>query len=172
MRQHQKLREEAGDAILFFRMGDFYEMFGEDARVAGDVLDLAVTSRQRDDDGKPIPMAGFPHHALDGYLGRLVRAGHRVAICEQVESAGASRGIVRREIVRVATPSTWLDSDEEDRDGAYLMAVAEIGPADSRRLGAAWVDISRRPISWPPISEFPALPPAPKPFPAFGRANC
>ncbi len=142
MRQHQKLREEAGDAILFFRMGDFYEMFGEDARVAGDVLDLAVTSRQRDDDGKPIPMAGFPHHALDGYLGRLVRAGHRVAICEQVESADASRGIVRREIVRVATPSTWLDSDEEDRDGAYLMAVAEIGPAGSRRLGAAWVDLS------------------------------
>ncbi len=142
MQQYQTLREGVGDAILFFRMGDFYEMFGEDAHVAGRVLNLAVTSRQRDRDGKPIPMAGFPHHALDGYLQKLVRAGHRVAVCEQVEPATASKGPVRREVVRVATPSTLVDAEEDEREGAYLMAIAEVGPAGERRLGAAWVDIS------------------------------
>ncbi len=142
MLQYEELRREAGDAILFFRMGDFYEMFGEDAHVAGRVLDLAVTSRQRDAEGNPIPMAGFPHHALEGYLGKLVRAGHRVAIGEQVEPAGASRGIVRREVVRIATPSTWLHAEDEDSDGAWLMAVAKVGPPHARRIGAAWADLS------------------------------
>ncbi len=142
MQQHQALREEAGDAILFFRMGDFYEMFGEDAHIAGRILDLAVTSRQRDQEGQPIPMAGFPHHALDGYLRKLVRAGHRVAVCEQVEPAATSKGLVRREIARIATPSTCLDAEEDERDSAYLMAVARVGPAGAPHLGAAWVDIA------------------------------
>ena len=109
MRQYLDLKRDAGDALLFFRMGDFYEVFFEDAEIAGRVLNIAVTSRQADGQGKAIPMAGVPHHAAEAYIARLVRAGHRVAVCEQMESAGLSRGPVRREIVRTVTPSTYLD---------------------------------------------------------------
>ena len=143
MRQYLELKREAADALLFFRMGDFYEMFFEDARKAAAVLDLAITSRQKDRDGVAIPMAGVPHQAAEGYIGRLVRAGFRVAVCEQVEPAGRNRGPVRRRITRVATPSTYLDpSYLEGAEGAYLMAACEHGPAGQRSLGAAWVDLS------------------------------
>ena len=109
MLQYLDLKREAGDAMLFFRMGDFYEVFFEDAEQAGELLGIAVTSRQNDAEGKAIPMAGVPYHAAEGYIARLVRAGVRVAVCEQVEPPGLSRGPVRREIVRVATPSTYLE---------------------------------------------------------------
>ena len=143
MRQYLELKREAADALLFFRMGDFYEMFYEDARTAASVLDLAITSRQKDRDGVAIPMAGVPHQAAEGYIGRLVRAGYRVAVCEQVEPAGKSRGPVRRRLTRVATPSTYLDpSYLEGAEGAYLMAACDFGSAGQRSLGAAWVDLS------------------------------
>lgn len=143
MRQYLDLKREAGDAMLFFRMGDFYEVFFEDARQAGELLDIAVTSRQNDADGKAIPMAGVPYHAAEGYIARLVRAGVRVAVCEQVEPPGLSKGPVRREIVRVATPSTYLEPGYLDgSEAAYLMVVAESGTRNAPRLGAAWVDLS------------------------------
>ena len=143
MRQYLELKREAEDAILFFRMGDFYEVFFEDALQAAGILDIAVTSRQKDADGKPIPMAGVPHHAAETYVGRLVRAGLRVAVCDQVEPAGASRGPVRREIVRIATPATYLEPTYlTDSEAAYLMAVAELGGPGGERLGAAFVDLS------------------------------
>ena len=143
MQQYAELKREAGDAILFFRMGDFYEMFFEDAKRAGKLLGIAVTSRQNDADGKAIPMAGVPYHAAEGYIARLVRAGLRVAVCEQVEPPGLSKGPVRREIVRVATPSTYLDPAYlAGSEAAYLMAVAEAGTRAQPRLGAAWVDLS------------------------------
>ena len=143
MRQYLELKREAVDALLFFRMGDFYELFFDDAREAAEILDIAVSSRQKDDRGEPIPMAGVPWHAAESYIARLVRAGRRVAICDQVEPAGASRGPVRREIVRVATPATYLDPEYlEGAEPAYLMAVAELGSPKRPRLGAAWADLS------------------------------
>ena len=143
MRQYLDLKREAGDAMLFFRMGDFYEVFFEDARQAGELLGIAVTSRQNDAEGKAIPMAGVPYHAAEGYIARLVRAGVRVAVCEQVEPPGLSKGPVRREIVRVATPSTYLDPAYlAGSEAAYLMVVAESGTRSNPRLGAAWVDLS------------------------------
>ncbi len=143
MQQYLELKREAGDAMLFFRMGDFYEVFFEDAKRAGELLDIAVTSRQNDADGKAIPMAGVPYHAAEGYIARLVRAGLRVAVCEQVEPPGLSRGPVRREIVRVATPSTYLDPAYlAGAEAAYLMVVAEAGTRSQPLLGAAWVDLS------------------------------
>ena len=143
MQQYSELKREAGDAILFFRMGDFYEVFFEDAKRAGELLGIAVTSRQNDADGKAIPMAGVPYHAAEGYIARLVRTGLRVAVCEQVEPPGLSKGPVRREIVRVATPSTYLDPAYlAGSEAAYLMAVAEAGTRVQPRLGAAWVDLS------------------------------
>ena len=143
MQQYLELKREAGDAILFFRMGDFYEVFFEDATQAGALLGIAVTSRQNDAEGKAIPMAGVPYHAAEGYITRLVRAGRRVAVCEQVEPPGLSRGPVRREIVRIATPSTYLEPAYlAGSEAAYLMVVAEAGSRGQPRLGAAWVDLS------------------------------
>ena len=143
MEQYLELKQEAGDAMLLFRMGDFYEVFFEDATQAGELLGITVTSRQNDADGKAIPMAGVPYHAAEGYIARLVRAGVRVAVCEQVEPPGLSKGPVRREIVRVATPSTYLDPAYlAGSEAAYLMVVAESGTRRAPRLGAAWVDLS------------------------------
>ena len=143
MRQYLDLKREAEDAILFFRMGDFYEVFFEDAQQAAQVLNIAVTSRQKSADGSAIPMAGVPHHAAETYIARLVRAGFRVAVCDQVEPAGTSRSPVRREIVRIATPATYLDPGYlADSEAAYLMAAAELGTAQRPLLGAAWVDLS------------------------------
>ncbi len=143
MRQYLELKREAGDALLFFRMGDFYEVFYEDATKAAEILNIAVSSRQKDEHGVPIPMAGVPWHAAETYIARLVRAGLRVAVCDQVEPAGRSKGPVRREIVRVATPATWLDPAYLDgAEAAYLMAIAELDAGREPRLGAAWVDLS------------------------------
>lgn len=101
MRQYRKVRRELPDrTILFFRLGDFYEMFYEDAKEASRVLDIALTKRQN------VPMCGFPHHAMDGYMAKLVYAGFKVAICDQVEDAAVAKGIVRREVTRVVTPGT------------------------------------------------------------------
>ena len=173
MRQYLDLKREVGDAMLFFRMGDFYEVFFDDARQAGELLGIAVTSRQNDAEGKAIPMAGVPYHAAEGYIARLVRAGVRVAVCEQVEPSGLSKGPVRREIVRVATPSTYLDPAYlAGSEAAYLMVVAESGTRNSPRLG-------RRGSIFPPGTSPPPSSPeaagsavAPKPWPAFVPANC
>ena len=115
MRQYLAIKARHPDAIVFYRMGDFYEMFLGDAELAAPLLDIALTTR---DKGKPdaVPMCGVPVHAADAYVKRLAEAGHRVAICEQVEhpsgpSAGApgrsTRGLVRREVIEVVTPGTW-----------------------------------------------------------------
>src|SRR6202521_3197346 len=115
MRQYLDAKQQYRDAILFFRMGDFYEMFYEDALVAARALELTLTSRSKDGQGTPIPMCGVPYHALDTYLGRLVRKGYRVAICEQVEDPRKAKGIVKREVTRVVSPGTFTD-------GSYLDA--------------------------------------------------
>src|SRR5690606_13608503 len=115
MRQYLGIKREFADAILFFRMGDFYEMFFEDALEVGPVLDIAVTTRDKRADD-PVPMAGIPYHAVGGYLRTLVERGYKVAICEQTETPEEAKrrkgpNIVNREVVRVVTPGTLVDEE-------------------------------------------------------------
>jgi len=137
MQQYQRAKAEHPGALVFFRMGDFYELFYEDAVVASRALEIALTSRSTDRDGTPIPMCGVPHHAASTYVGRLVRQGHRVAICEQVEDPRTAKGVVRREVVRVVTPGTQVEAAALDStDASWVLAVASGAAA----LGAAWLD--------------------------------
>ena len=125
MRQYLDAKQQYRDAILFFRMGDFYEMFYEDALVASRALELTLTSRSKDANGGGIPMCGVPFHAADTYIARLVKKGFRVAICDQVEDPRKAKGIVKREVVRVVSPGTLTDASYLDaREPAFLMAVA------------------------------------------------
>jgi DNA mismatch repair protein MutS len=147
MRQYQDAKRQHPDALLFFRMGDFYEMFYEDAVVAARALDLTLTSRSKDAAGGGIPMCGVPYHAADGYIARLVRQGFRVAICEQMEDPKTAKGVVKREVTRVVTPGTLTDAAYLDaRAPALLAAVFPAAdgrvPADARMHGAAWLDVS------------------------------
>ena len=104
MRQYYKIKEQYPDSILFFRLGDFYEMFGDDAKVASKVLEIALTSREAGPQGR-VPMCGVPHHAAEGYLEKLVRSGFKVAICEQLEDPRQAKGVVKRDVIRVVTPA-------------------------------------------------------------------
>src|SRR5438128_2973645 len=109
MRQYVEAKRQHRDAIVLFRMGDFYEMFYEDALVASRALELTLTSRSKDAGGNGIPMCGVPFHAMDGYLARLVKKGFRVAICEQVEDPRKAQGLVKLEVVRVVSPCKRSD---------------------------------------------------------------
>ena len=128
MRQFLRAKGQHPDAIIFFRLGDFYEMFYEDAVRATDILDIALTSRGTDPDGRKIPMAGVPHHAAAGYLAALLRHGEKVAICEQMVDASSVRGVVPREVVRVVTPGLCLEPDALDaRAENFLVAATRDG---------------------------------------------
>jgi len=149
MRQYLDTKQQYSDAVLFFRMGDFYEMFYEDALTAARALDLTLTSRAKDGDGAAIPMCGVPFHSAEGYIARLVNKGFRVAICEQMESAKKGKGLVKREIVRVVSPGTLIDGDELDsRKPAFLMAIVSKGNNAKKSIknlaqyGVALVDLS------------------------------
>jgi DNA mismatch repair protein MutS len=125
MRQYLDVKRRYRDAIVFFRIGDFYEMFYEDALTASRVLELTLTSRAKDSTGTAIPMCGVPFHAGDTYLARLVKKGFRVAICEQVEDPRTAKGVVRREVIRVVSPGTLTDAGYlEAREPAFLLALA------------------------------------------------
>jgi len=142
MRQYLDAKRQYRDAIVFFRMGDFYEMFYEDALVAARALELTLTSRSKDAGGNGIPMCGVPFHAADGYIARLVKKGFRVAICEQVEDPKKAKGLVRREVVRVVSPGTLTDASYLDaREPAFLMAIAATG-SHEETFGAALIDLS------------------------------
>ena len=139
MRQYLDAKRQYRDAIVFFRMGDFYEMFYEDALVAARALDLTLTSRSKDAGGASIPMCGLPFHAVDGYLAKLVRKGFRVAMCEQVEDPKKAKGLVKREVVRVVSPGTLTDASYlEAREPAFLMSI--VSNADA--FGVALIDVS------------------------------
>ena len=147
MRQYLDAKQQHRDAILFFRMGDFYEMFYEDALVASRALELTLTSRSKDGNGGPIPMCGVPHHAVDGYVARLVKKGFRVAICDQVEDPRKAKGIVKREVVRVVSPGTLTDATYLDaREPAFLVAIAPPRQRGQSRpdatIGVALLDLS------------------------------
>src|SRR5919112_3955696 len=129
MAQYKRLKEEAGDALLFYRMGDFFELFFEDAKVAAACLDIALTKR-----GDGVPMCGVPVHSAESYLARLIRAGHRVAIAEQIESpaearkARGSKALVERAIIRLVTPGTLTEETLLESGAAnWLAAVARAG---------------------------------------------
>ena len=145
MRQYLDAKEQHRDALLLFRMGDFYEVFYEDALVAARVLELTLTSRSKEANGQGIPMCGVPYHAVDGYIARLVKRGFRVAICDQVEDPRKAKGLVKREVVRVVSPGTFTDANYLDaREPAFLMAVAPMGRDAARPdgLGVALLDVS------------------------------
>src|SRR5438876_10246928 len=144
MRQYLDAKSQHRDAILLFRMGDFYEMFYEDALVAARALELTLTSRSKDVNGGGIPMCGVPHHAVDTYIARLVKKGFRVAICDQVEDPRKAKGIVKREVVRVVSPGTLTDVNYLDaREPAFLMSVVtgSKGPTGPT-IGVALLDLS------------------------------
>ena len=154
MRQFLSAKAEHPDALLLFRMGDFYETFYEDAVEASRILELTLTSRNKKDDD-PIPMAGVPHHALAAYLPRLIEAGKKVAICEQLEDPKIAKGIVKRAVVRVITPGVVLDENILDRrTHNYLTAIAR-APRGTE-VGLCWIDVStgdRRGATLPDLAQ-------------------
>jgi DNA mismatch repair protein MutS len=140
MRQYLDAKQQHRDAILLFRMGDFYEIFYEDALVAARTLEITLTSRSKDANGGGIPMCGVPFHAVDGYIARLVKRGFRVAICDQVEDPRKAKGVVKREVVRVVSPGTLTDAGYLDaREPAFLMSVYA---APTGIIGVALLDLS------------------------------
>ena len=136
--QYLAIKSQHQDAILFFRLGDFYEMFFEDAEIASRELDIVLTAR---DGGQAerIPMCGIPYHSANGYIAKLISRGHKIAICEQVEDPKDAKGIVKREVIKIVTPGTVTDENllSEDRNN-YLAAVVE----NKNCSGLAWVDVS------------------------------
>src|SRR5216684_5655608 len=140
MRQYNAVKEQVSGALLMFRLGDFYELFYEDAVTAARELQITLTSRNREK-GQPIPMCGVPYHAADGYIARLIRAGFKVAICEQMEQPGPGKKLVRREVTRVISPGTATDVAVLDaRENKFLAAVAQNASAST--IGLALVDLS------------------------------
>lgn len=143
MQQYHQAKQAAGDALLLFRMGDFYELFYEDARVAARVLGLSLTSRDKGEN--PIPMAGFPHHQLDQYLAKIIAAGHRAAICEQMEdpkqAKAENKKLVKRDITRVVSRGTVTDDSLLDPASSNYLAALVIDK-ERNQVGLAWVDIS------------------------------
>ncbi len=139
LQQYLEIKEQYPDAILFYRLGDFYEMFFDDAHVASRILGLTLTSRSNKNDAVKVPMCGIPYHAASSYLAKLVNAGHRVAICEQVEDPKAAKGVVKREVVKVVTPGLVLEDQVlDDKSNRYVAAVSRRG----EHWGLAFLDLS------------------------------
>jgi DNA mismatch repair protein MutS len=151
LEQYFDIKRQVPDAILFYRLGDFYEMFFEDAEKAAPLLDLTLTARGRGGENEA-PMCGVPYHAADGYIAKLIRLGFRVALCDQVEDPAAAKGLVRREVVRVFTPGTATESAIVERESCYLLSLLSVAPPPSAALaggsagptsvGAAYLDVS------------------------------
>ncbi|MFN2365265.1 MAG: DNA mismatch repair protein MutS, partial [Desulfurivibrionaceae bacterium] len=140
LKQYLAIKAEHPDAILFYRLGDFYEMFFEDARIASKVLGITLTSRNnKDKEEERIPLCGVPYHAAASYLAKLVKAGHRVAVCEQVEDPKQATGVVKREVVRVVTPGLVTEEQVlDDKSNRYLAAVCRV----RKVWGASFLDLS------------------------------
>ena len=154
MRQYLEIKSQYADAILFFRLGDFYEMFMEDAVTASRVLDITLTSRNKGSD-EEIPLCGIPFHSCQPYIAKLVEAGFKVAICEQVEDPKAAKGIVKREVVRVVTPGLIIDSDTlQPKENNYLLAVCGDG---EQRWGLAVLDITTGEFRVTEVTDFETL---------------
>ena len=148
LRQYLDIKAKYSDCLIFFRLGDFYELFFEDAEVSAKVLGITLTKRGQVE-GKDIPMCGVPFHQGENYLSKLLKAGYKVAICEQTETPEESKkrgykAIIERKVVRVATPGTLTEEIElGDTNNNYLMALIAV----DKSYGAAWVDISTGEVS-------------------------
>src|SRR5258708_22536839 len=140
MQQYHAIKARYPHALLLFRLGDFYELFYEDAIIAARELQITLTSRNREK-GQPIPKCGVPYHAAEGYIARLIRAGFKIAICDQMEQPGPGKKLVRREVVRVITPGTATDGAlVEARENSFLASVAK--HSSGSPIGLAFVDLS------------------------------
>jgi DNA mismatch repair protein MutS len=138
LKQYLSIKEQYPDAILFYRMGDFYEMFFEDAQVASPVLEITLTSRNKNDES-PVPMCGFPHRAAQGYIAKLIRHGYKVAVCDQVEDPAKAKGLVKRDVVRVITPGMIVEDELlDERANNFVLAVE----CKDDVVGIAYLDIS------------------------------
>lgn len=137
MEQYYQLKQEYPDTILFFRLGDFYEMFEEDAQVASKVLEIALTSREAGAQGR-IPMCGVPHHSAEPYLEKLIGRGYKVALCEQLEDPKQAKGVVKRGVVRVITPGTFIEGQLEKGENQYLVSLV----SQEDNWGLAYLDMS------------------------------
>ncbi len=138
MQQYLRIKADYPDMLLLYRMGDFYELFFDDAKRAAQLLDLTLTHRGQSAD-KPIPMAGVPYHAVENYLARLLKKGESVAICEQIGDPATSKGPVERQVTRIITPGTVTDEALLDaKKDNVLVAVHQ----EQKNLGLAWVDLS------------------------------
>jgi DNA mismatch repair protein MutS len=137
MQQYRDAKAAAGDALLLFRMGDFYELFFEDAKTAARELGLSLTSRDKGEN--PVPMAGFPHHQLESYLAKIIAKGFRAAVCEQVEDPRHAKGIVRRDVTRIVSRGTVTDDALLDARSSNYLAALNVAPA---ACGLAWIDLS------------------------------
>lgn len=139
MKQYYEAKQQYSDALIFFRMGDFYESFGEDAKIISKELEITLTTRGRGEDEKNMPLAGIPYHAIDNYLPKLIKKGYKVAICEQLEDPKKAKGVVKRGVVRVVTPGTAIDSSMfNDATNNYLMAIS----AKKNDFGISFLDVS------------------------------
>ena len=139
MKQYHEVKRRFPGKLVFFRLGDFYEMFYEDAVLASRELEITLTARNKDKVGSPIPMCGVPYHSVDGYIARLMKKGHKIAICEQVEDPRTAKKLVRREVTRVLTPGTVVEEMLlEPKDHNYLCSfcIQEAG------IGLAFMDLS------------------------------
>jgi DNA mismatch repair protein MutS len=138
LKQYLSIKEQYPDAILFYRMGDFYEMFFEDAQVASPLLEIALTSRNKNDES-PVPMCGFPHRAARSYIAKLIRHGYKVAVCDQVEDPAKAKGLVKRDVVRVITPGMIVENELlDERANNFVLAV----DYKNDTFGIAYLDIS------------------------------
>ena len=138
MMQYKEIKDQNRDSILFFRLGDFYEMFFDDAVIASKELGLTLTSRNKEKD-QEVPLAGIPYHSAAGYISKLVKKGYKVAICEQVEDPKTAKGIVKREVVRVITPGTVIDLDYIDaKSNNYLLGFV----INKMALAISYLDIT------------------------------
>ncbi|WP_319550419.1 DNA mismatch repair protein MutS [Desulfogranum marinum] len=144
LRQYLEIKEAYDDAILFYRMGDFYEMFFDDAVTASKILGITLTSRSHKDEANKVPMCGIPFHALTGYLGKMIKSGHRVAICEQVEDPKQTKGIVKREVVRVVSPGVTTDEQIlDEKTNCYVCALTTPKKQGGKHIvGLSFLDAS------------------------------
>ena len=165
MRQYLEVKERYPDCIVFFRLGDFYEMFFDDAVVVSQLLDLTLTARDKNKE-VPVPMCGVPHHAAKHYVAKLIALGKKVAICDQVEDARKAKKIVRRAVTQVITPGVILEEEQlEPKAGHYLLALAPLPARDGDgspdgsqdRVGLAYLDASTGEFAATELGEAEAL---------------
>lgn len=152
MQQYYGIKKQYPDSIVFFRLGDFYEMFGEDAKLASKILEIALTSREAGPQGR-IPMCGVPYHAAEGYLEKLVRSGYKVAICEQLEDPRQAKGVVKRDVIRVVTPGTFIEGNLDGAENQFLVALGSAGES----WGLASLDMSTGQFMTVSTDSFPQL---------------